>query len=333
VSPYSESYAVTLEREVARNTLLSASYTGAQAHHLLVLISANPGNPALCLSLSRPQDVLPGTPTCGPFGESGVYTTAAGQTILGTRGPFSGQFAAVTYQKTIGNSNYNALNLSLRHAGPSLEFQVAYSYGKSLDQSSNLSEAVNPLNPRLSRALSAFDMRHNIVASYEWRPSLGKIRGWSLSGITRFTSGLPVTLFNNNDTSLLGTIPNGINNDGVDTPNYLPGNLAPNSNPRNGRSAFNTSLFSLPAIGQMGTAARRFFYGPGLANFDLALHKNLRLTESRALEFRVEAFNVLNHAQFSGAASVNGNIGSASFGQIISADAPRQIQIAVKYRF
>ncbi len=73
VTPYSESYMFSIEREVARGTLASVRYAGAQAHHLLVLISANPGDAALCLSLSQPQDVAPGTATCGPFGESGVY--------------------------------------------------------------------------------------------------------------------------------------------------------------------------------------------------------------------------------------------------------------------
>ena len=117
--PYAESYMLSLEREIAANTLLSVSYVGTQAHHLLVLISANPGNPALCLSLSQPDQVMPGTATCGPFGESGVYTTPSGQVIQGTSGPFSSQFAGVTYQKTIGNSNYNALEVNLRHtAGP-----------------------------------------------------------------------------------------------------------------------------------------------------------------------------------------------------------------------
>jgi hypothetical protein len=333
VTPYSESYSFAVEHEIARDTILTASYAGAQAHRLLVLISANPGNPALCLSLSQPQDVMPGTPTCGPFGESGTYTTPSGQIIQGTRGPFGPEFAAVTYQKTIGNSAYNAFDVSLRHTGRSLDLQLAYSYGKSLDESSSLAEAVNPLNPSLSRALSAFDMRQNFVASYDWKLPLGKLKGWSLSGITRFTTGLPVTLFNNNDTSLLGTIPNGINNDGVDTPDYAPGNLAVNTNPRNGRAAFNTALFSLPSLGQIGTAARRFFYGPGMANFDMALHKTVQLAEARSLELRIEAFNVFNHAQFFGAAAVNGNISSASFGQIVSAQPPREIQLAARFRF
>lgn len=339
--PYSESYTFSIQRELARNTVLSLTYVGTQAHHLLVLVSANPGDPALCLSLSRPENVIPGTATCGPFGESGVYSTRDGRTIQGTRGPFNSQFAAITYQKTIGNSNYNALKLSIRHSSRQLDLQLGYTYGKSLDQSSSLSEAVNPLNPSLSRALSAFDLRHNFVVSYDWKiPVASLLRhqtrwtaGWSLSGITRFSTGMPVTLYNNNDTSLLGTIPNGINNDGVDTPDYTPGDLRINTNPRNGNPAFNTALFSLPDLGRIGTAARRFFYGPGMANLDAALHKSLRLSESRSLEFRFEAFNVLNHAQFYGPAAVNGNISSTSFGRIISAAAPRLIQVAATFHF
>jgi hypothetical protein len=341
VTPYSESYTFSIQREVARDTVLTASYVGTQAHHLLVLISANPGNPALCLSLSQPQDVMPGTPTCGPFGESGTYTTRSGQTIQGTRGPFSDQFAAVTYQKTIGNSNYNSLEVSLRHSSPSLELLAGYTYGKSLDQSSSLAEAVNPLNPNLSKAISAFDMRQNFVASYNWKLPFAKLvgrhprvaEGWWISGVTRFGTGFPVTLFNNADTSLLGTIPNGINNNGVDTPNVSSGNLEIHTNPRDGGTAFHTALFSLPNLGQVGTAARRFFYGPGIANFDAALHRNFRISESRSAELRLEAFNVFNHAQFYGPASVNGNIGSAGFGQVVSAAAPRLIQLAAKFYF
>lgn len=341
VTPYSGSYTLSVARELARDTVFTASYIGTQAHHLLVLISANPGNPALCLSLSQPQDLMPGTATCGPFGESGTYITPSGQTIQGTRGPFSSQFAAVTYQKTIGNSNYNALELSIHHAGPSLELLAGYTYGKALDQSSSLAEAVNPLNPNLSKAISAFDLRHNFVASYDWKLPLAKLfhhrlwlaNGWSLSGITRFSTGFAVTLFNNNDTSLLGTIPNGINNNGVDTPDYLPGNLNINTNPRDGKPAFNTTLFSLPDLGQIGTAARRSFYGPGMATYDAALHKNVRLSESQSLELRFEAFNVFNHAQFFGPAAVNGNISSVNFGQVVSAAPPRLIQLAAKFRF
>ncbi|MDR3718283.1 MAG: carboxypeptidase regulatory-like domain-containing protein [Bryobacteraceae bacterium] len=340
-TPYTESYSFSVERDLGRHTLLNLGYVGSQAHRLLVLISANPGNPALCKSLSDPANVMAGTATCGPFGESGTYVTNAGKTIQGTRGPFDSNFAAVTYQKTIGNSNYNSFEASVRHSTGPVEFLLGYTYGKSIDQSSSLSEAVNPLNQSLSRAVSAFDMRHNFVASYDWKLPLGALfqarnrwtEGWSLSGITRFSTGLPVTLYNNNDTSLLGTIPNGINNNGVDTPNYTQGNLAVDTDPRNGRAAFNTALFSLPELGTLGTAGRRFFYGPGIVNYDMALHKRVPFGESRAMELRLEAFNVFNHAQFYGAAAVNGNITSGSFGQITSSAAPRLIQVATKFSF
>jgi len=341
VPPYTDSYTFSIQRQLAASTFLSVSYVGTQAHHLLVLTSANPGNPALCLSLSQPSEVMPGTPTCGPFGESGTYTTPMGAVIHGTRGPFSSQFAAVTYQKTIANSDYNALQINLRHNSGPLEFMVGYTYSKSIDLSSSLAEAVNPLNPKLSRALSAFDMRHNFVVSHRYQLPLSKVfrcqnlwtEGWAFSGLTRFATGFPVTLYNNNDTSLLGTIPNGINNNGVDTPNFAPGNLKINTNPRNGNPAFNTALFSLPALGQIGTAPRRFFDGPGIYNFDMALEKSVRLSDSKSLEFRLEAFNVFNHAQFFGPAAVNGNISSANFGEVVSAAAPRLVQLAAKFFF
>src|SRR5262249_49350751 len=109
VTPYTESYTLSIERELFRDTTLKASYLGAQAHHVLIVESANPGNPSLCLSLSRPGDVMPGTATCGPFGENNTYYARDGRVIRGTRGPFGPDFAGFTYQKTVGNSNYNAL--------------------------------------------------------------------------------------------------------------------------------------------------------------------------------------------------------------------------------
>jgi hypothetical protein len=341
MTPYTQSYTLSVERGLARNTVLSASYAGSESHHLLVLVSANPGNPALCLSLSQPQDVAPGSPVCGPFGESGAYVTAAGQTIQGTRGPFSPEFAAVTYQKTIGNSNYNALEVSLRHSTPSLELLAAYTYGKSIDESSSLSEAVNPVNPALSRAISAFDMRQNCVGSFDWQlPPANPFgrrwqwtEGWSLSGIARFSTGFPVTLYNNEDTSLLGTIPNGINNNGVDTPEWSGRSLGIDTDPRGGAAVFDASQFSLPALGTMGNARRRFFSGPGMENFDATVSREFQLREGRSFEFRAEAFNVLNHAQFFGPAAVEGNISSGTFGQAVSAMPPRLMQLAARLRF
>jgi hypothetical protein len=339
--PSADEYTFSLERQLGSNTLLSASYVGSQAHHLLVLVENNPGNPALCLSLIQPTDVMPGTPTCGPFGEGNVYTRASGRVIDGTRGPFGADFGSNTNQAAMGNSNYNALEISVHHTSGPLELFAGYTYSKSLDQSSNFGEEVDPLDYQLSKALSAFDMTHNFVASYDLQLPIAHLfrtrnrwtQGWSLSGITHFATGFPVTLYSYGDNSLLGAEPNGVNNYGVDEPDYTPGLLEINSNPRNGKLYFNTALFSENALGTPGTAARRFFYGPGINNFDLALLKNVRLTESKSLQFRLEAFNVFNHAQFYGPSAVDGNISSSTFGQVVSAAAPRILQIAAKLNF
>jgi len=157
--------------------------------------------------------------------------------------------------------------------------------------------------------------------------------GWALAGIARFTSGLPVTLLNNNDTSLLGAIPNGINNNGVDTPDWSGKSLSLHTNPRGGLPVFDPSQLTLPALGTLGNARRRFFSGPGLENLDATLSRTLKLKEKRTLEFRAEAFNLANHAQFFGAAAVEGNISSGSFGQAVSAMPPRLMQLALRCSF
>ncbi len=338
--PYTEQYMFSIERQLSDSTVFSASYVGNQSHRLLVLVESNPGNPALCLSLSQPSQVATGSATCGPFGESNVYTTASGATVDGTRGPLGPKFGSDTNQATIGNSNYNALELSLRRTSKRLQLFASYTFSKSIDQSSNVGEEVNPINPSLSRALSAFDVTHNFVVSYSWQLPFDRLfspsrwtTGWTISGITHFSSGFPVTLLNYGDNSLLGTEPNGINNYGVDEPQFTPGSLALNHNPRNGLSYFNTSLFALQPLGEPGNARRRFFHGPGIDNYDIALAKSVPLTESKSLQFRFEGFNVFNHAQFYGPASVNGNISSSSFGRVVSAAPPRLMQAAVNLTF
>jgi hypothetical protein len=184
-------------------------------------------------------------------------------------------------------------------------------------------------------------MRHNFVVSYNYLLPVDRVfgktngwtEGWTWSGTTRFCSGFPVTLYNPTDSSLLGTFGNGVNNNLVDTPNYTPGcDLKLNHDPTKG-PAFNTNCFSIPPLGQLGNAPRRFFYGPGIENFDMALIKDVRLNESKRIQLRLEAFNVFNHAQFYGAGAVDGNVASPTFGQIITAAPPRLVQIAAKFLF
>jgi Carboxypeptidase regulatory-like domain/TonB dependent receptor len=339
--PYTEEYMLSLARGFGASTVLSLNYVGTQAHRLLVLEEANPGDPSLCLFLSNPANLAPGQTPCGPFGEDSTYLTSTGMVYNGTRGPLGSNFGSNANQATIGNSNYNALQITLLHTGKRLDLLAGYTYSKSQDQSSNLGEEVNPFDPSLSKALSAFDVKHNFVVSYTYRIPFAALfrvsnrwtEGWELSGITRFSSGLPVTLVNFGDNSLLGSEPNGINNSGVDLPDFTSGPLDLNQNPRNGRPYFNSGLFSENVLGTPGTAKRRFFYGPGLNNYDLALLKNLRLTESKSMQFRIEGFNAFNHTQFFGPQAVDGNIDSSTFGQVLSAQPPRLVQFGAKFLF
>lgn len=340
--PYTDEWMLSLQRQLGPNTVLDASYVGNTGRKQRVLVEANPGDPALCLSLSRPSQVAPGSATCGPFGENNIFTTSFGQTVNGTRAPLGPSFGSDAYQSTIGHSNYHALELSARHTSGRLQFFGSYTYSKSLDDSSNIGEEVNPFNTSLTYALSSFDVRHNFVFSYEYQLPFDRLfraanawtSGWSLSGITRFSTGFPVTLVNNGDNSLLGTNPNGVNNRGIDLPDYNGASLDLNHNPRKeDQTYFNSSEFSMNALGTPGDAKRRFFYGPGSTNFDMALAKSLALTESKALLFRLEAFNLFNHAQFNGPASVDGTLGSSTFGKVVSAQSGRVLQLAFKFTF
>jgi carboxypeptidase family protein len=338
--PYSDNYMFSIQRELAPNMVATASYVGSRGHNLLVIRQANPGDPALCLSVSEPSQVAPGSPTCGPFAENGVFTTKDGLVIDGTRGTLGPNYGTVTRQETTGYSRYNALELTLRYARPTVSILAGYTLGKSVDVASNIGEQVNPFDVRLSEAPSAFDMRHNFVISYSYDLPFSRFfghrnwstEGWTLAGTTRFSSGFPVTLYDSSDNSLLGTFGNGVNNNLVDTPNFNGGSLNVNHDPARG-PAFNTSLFSQASLGQLGNAPRRFFYGPGINNFDLTLIKNMQLKGSRSFQIRLEAFNVFNHPQFYGAGAVDGNIVSPTFGQIVSAASPRLVQIAAKFAF
>ncbi len=330
-APYIHSYMLSVERQVTPHAVFTASFVGNQGHRILALVSVNPGNAALCLSL----------PGCGPFGEDSPYTSSSGQLVEGTRMGQGPGYGENTADRSIASSSYNALESTLRYNRNGSQFLLSYTYAKSLDQGSNLGEQLDPLDLGHTRALSAYDLKHDFVASYSWLlplPALLEARNrwteqWSLSGTSRFATGFPVTLLDNSDRSLLGTLGNGANNYLLDTPAYTPGPLHIQTNGRSGQPAFNTALFHEETLGQLGNAKRRAFYGPGIENFDMALAKGVRLRDTQQLELRLEGFNVFNHAQFYGPASVNGQIEDSNFGQIVSAAPPRLVQLAGKFTF
>jgi len=333
--PYAEHYSLSIQRQIAHSSVLSVSYVGTQGHGLLSNLEANPGNPALCLGLSHLSDVIPGGATCGPGSENTVFTRANGQVVNGTRGPLGNAFGSDGYYVTIGNSNYNSMQVSFRHRSGPLELLGAYTWSKSIDDSSGWQEQINVVNQRLGRAISSFDCPQNFVVSYHYDLPFNKLHGgrltngWVLTGITRFASGLPVTLQENDDHSLLGTANPGAGAP-IDMPDYNGGTLTFNRDPRSGQAYFNPTQFSPEPLGQLGTADRRMFHGPGINNWDLALLKDTKITESKLLQLRFEFFNAFNHAQFQGP---QGNFLNGTFGYVTNANAPRIGQVALKLVF
>jgi Carboxypeptidase regulatory-like domain len=339
---YSMQYTLSVDRQIGANALFSVAYVGSLGRHLLTVRGANPGNPALCLSLSQSSEVAPGSAPCGPFGENGVYTRSDGAVVNGTRGPFPNTIGTDAYYQNMGDSHYNGLEATFKRTVGPLSLLASYTYSKSYDQSSSIQEQVDPFNYHRLDGISAFDLKHNFVVSYNydlpiarlWRPNR-LTSGWALSGITRFSTGVPVTFATTSDNYLVFVQDNGVNNISLDMPNYDGTGYKINRNPRSGKPYFNHLAFTPNALGTPGNSKRRDFYGPGIDNYDMALHKVTNFSGTRALELRLEMFNVFNHAQFYGGNSVDGNIGDqgGTFGYVTKAADPRIGQIAAKFQF
>ncbi len=360
--PYVEDYFLSIERQLSNQTVLTFSYVGSQAHHLPLVYSANPGNPALCLALNQPG-VLTAGESCGPGGENTNYNLASPFTFGGTTYPAgtilqgtrlglnpslvnnnvqSGNyFGNDDYEGTIGNSNYNALEVTARSRTKRLTYSLSYTYSKSIDQASSLSDAVDPYDFNALRGLSAWNLTHNFVASYSLELPLELLthrakqvlQGWQISGITRASTGFPVTLSEAGDNSLQGSSPNGVNNRYLDVPDVTGQPLGIKNPKPNGLFYFNPAAFTDNALGTVGNAGRRSFSGPGLFETDLTLQRTFQIREKQALDFRLETFNIFNRTNFFGPAAVQGNVDSPLFGHVINAQPPRLLQLALKYSF
>jgi hypothetical protein len=372
--PYAENYELSFQRQLTGADLLTLSYVGTQGHRLLSSRSANPGDPALCLA----------TPGCGPTGESNIYINGTSVT-LGTRprlpgveltpaqasagltGPIGtplpdGNFGVIpfandSYFITAGKSSYNSLQLDFRHTSGRLQMLLGYTYSKSLDIASGYGEQFNPVNPNLSRGLSAWDQTHNFVTSYTYVLPIDRLggpkrltNGWSISGITQFSTGLPVTMVETDDHSLLGTAFGGPITLPVDTLDLV--GPVHTLDPRMpGHLYFDTSAFQTSHYGSEGTGRRRFFHGPGINNWNMAFHKDTPITERVNLQFRADFFNIFNHAQFAtplGLCSAPGGLPpgqeavscssslntSGNFGVITrTSQLPRTAQLSLKLNF
>ena len=164
--PYAEEYELSLERQLTKSDLLTMSYVGTQGHHLLSSESANPGDPALCLSVSQASEVAPMTLTCGPGGENNIYTRANGSLVIGTRPRFPGTvlpngtpivpIGNDSWFITGGYSSYNSGQINYRHTSGRLQTLVGYTYSKSLDNSSGYGEQYNPIQSQAEQRAFRF---------------------------------------------------------------------------------------------------------------------------------------------------------------------------------
>ncbi len=331
--PYGVHYNFMIQRQLGGSTLLSAGYVGTLGRHMLSIVEANPGDAALCLSL-RGSGVMAGTLECGRNLEDQTFTRPDGTKVYGTRSPFGSQnFGYSYYESNWANSSYNSLQVSLERRAGDATFLFGYTWSKSLDNGSFFNDRMNYANHALSKSLSNFDVAHNFIGSYTYAIPFERAfsrlpkrlaRGWTIAGITRFSTGFPVGTTGAFDQSLRGT-------QGLDTPD-LSGPLQLAGDPRaNGHLWMTRSGFSLPPLGSFGTANRRFFHGPGLNNWNLALHKDTVIREGMTVQIRGEFFNVFNHTQFG---NPNGLLSGTTFGLITSVQAPPRVgQVAAKFIF
>ena len=344
-----EHYNLSIQRQLDRSTVLTVAYVGTQGHHIQRGQDILWGDASLCQSIAA---ALPGSP-CGPGGEGSVYTVGS-QTYYGTlTGLIDNQaispnyhnsaggpvvaFASATYLINSGNSNYNSLQVSAERRARDISFLASYTYSHSLD---DYSAKYDPRDPSRAYGPSTFDMRHNLVLSYNWDlpfdRAFGSRRittGWHLTGISRFNSGTPISLRSGGDFALT--------NIGLDYPNFVgplqrvnahvthPGRVHDYFSP----SAFASNLScGYETCGVTGSAKQYSFSGPGAISTDLGLEKDTKITERTAINIRFEMFNVFNHANFL-SGSVNGNANSSQFGQV-TATAPNRIgQVSAKLIF
>jgi hypothetical protein len=311
-----------------------------------------------------PTPFLPGGTVVGPAGITLVglrpYSSPLCNPITGAGCPSDGTpvFSSIYAQDTIANSAYNSLQASLeRRLTRGLQFEIAYTYSKSIDDASSFENALKPIcNGVLNtfgcnRALSLFDARQRLVLSYLWELPVPKYDGakgrllddWAVSGITSFQSGFPIVMRSTNDFELEN------DTSGFEAPGR-PVQVAPKqfSNPRSGYYFCGPNVSSCflqnAPLGSLG-GSRVLCCGPGINNFDLSVQKLLSVGEGKHFEFRAEFFNVFNHAQFLNPdgnisdANVDPNTGLVStqppgdFGKLKHTRDPREIQFALKFAF
>jgi hypothetical protein len=360
-TPTIQEWSFTVEREITKDLVLQVGYVGSQSYHLEVGLDANTIRPQVCsdakgcssggvLSTTQLETVPQGT----------VYVPPGKRPNPGVNRTFARDF--------VGTSSYHALHISLvQRLSHGLAFKANYTHSKILDINSQLdtdfnlsapSDVASPYNLALSKGPAAFNLQHQFNANFSYEVPFGRGKpfggsagglvdrlfgGWQWNGILTAQSGLPFTPTAGSNRSGSGdtAIP--------DVPNRNPAFSGPVITGDPNRW-FDPRAFLLPLAGTFGNAGRNQFLGPDLFELDTSLFKRIRINERFNLQFRAEAFNILNRANFgqpaigvyTGTPSASCEIPSQSFcpsvstsGGVINSTATtsRQLQFALKLLF
>lgn len=332
--PYAQNWNLSIQHALPSNLTIEARYVGTKGTRLPRFIEANP-------SVYRPGD----TPDTIDSRRIHAGCNSAGQC----------NFASVGLLSYNTNSTYHALQTTLtRRFDKGLAFSTSYWFSKTLDYISSMNVAgsaprlvsgendiaQNPFNLRAEHGPSLFDARHRWTANATWElpgPGTGAsglaravAAGWQLNGIANVSSGTPFTVYDSRNVAQQGSHPE-ISGFSGGRPDAI---SDPNAGPRSvdswvSRSAFRR-LDAVTEAGRFGNAGRNTVRGPGQSTLDMSLFKSWQSGERFRWQLRLEAFNVLNHANFG--VPVN-DLVSPNFGRIVEAGPPRVLQIGLKLLF
>jgi hypothetical protein len=304
---YARQWNLNMQRGLGRNYLAEVAYVGSQGRQMVLKVDINQAPPVV-----------------------GVTDSNVGRPFI-TLAP---ALRSLSQSQSIGKVDYNGLLLKFqRRFANNFSFLNSYTFGKSMDfASDNESGITNTYDLQYNRGPSDYDVTHTFSSSWVYEVPWAKNKlygGWQLSGILYLRGGLPLTIGQTQGVQSTGT---------GNRPNRIcDGNL---SNPTIDKW-FDTSCFvRTPDItGTYGDAGRGIIRGPGSSNIDASLIKNTKIG-GVSTEFRLEAFNLLNHPQFANPNTTFDNAAGGTISAMLSSPScslcgtvERQVQLGFKVRF
>ncbi len=357
--PYVQQWHLDVQHNLPHDAVATLAYVGAKGTHLTLQHEFN----QLPLVAAAQNPFLPGQPITGDICNSqGGSTlqptfTVNGQNITGepainlavacgndpdlyrTNYPGLGSIQRVEAE---ANSNYNALQFSLRKTSGALTLDVAYTYSHSFDNSSDATDSnfVNSANLHANYASSNYDQRHILTTAWTYDvPFHGQgisrtfLGGWQYAGIMTLQTGTPFSVLNGvyGDSAGVadGTVANGSYADRIGDP-YGSTNCAPLAAGTKGVPLFNCAAYTQTQGLTFGDSGRNSLNNPRRTNFDMSVYKIFKPKEQVAVQFRAEAFNVFNHTQWNG---VNNYVSTTNFLYSTGAHMPRVLQFALRITF